>query len=209
MEMEMKLGTKGKTKQLFFTTLCAIGLLVLPVAQADTVDLLEIWGPDGVDQGGDNNGVTDLLFCSTSCGGVIAAGDISDINANQFYGANGNVATAQDHPNPDMVNMLAFEGVVVPGLTGNKIETGFSGKTITTSTDFVGYVTIKAASLVWLFLIEDDGIQGNTVQVAITGQNDVSHYTEWAVSEVPLPAAAWLFFSGLIGLAGLRKSSKR
>ena len=141
--MEMKLGTKGKTKQLFFTTLCAIGLLVLPVAQADTVDLLEIWGPDGVDQGGDNNGVTDQLFCSTSCGGVISAGDISDINANQFYGANGNVATAQDHPNPDMVNMLAFEGVVIPGLTGDKDpNSSISGQTLWTTADFTGYLTV-------------------------------------------------------------------
>jgi len=29
------------------------------------------------------------------------------------------------------------------------------------------------------------------------------------IGEVPLPAAAWLFLSGLVGLAGLRKSSKQ
>ena len=198
-------------KRVVLAALVTLGLLVLPSAQAVTIDLLEIWSPDGVDEGGDNSGAADQLFCTTSCGGSIAAGDISDITANQFYGINpnGNVSAAQDHPNPDMVNMLAFEGVVIPGLTDNKFETGFSGKTITTSVDFTGYLTIKAENLVWLFLIGDDGIQDNSLQVTIGGSHDVSHYTEWAVAEVPIPAAAWLFLSGLAGLAGLRKSSKK
>ena len=194
------------------TTLLATlftGFFALTTAHAGTVDLLAIWGSDGVDADAADNGVADQLFCTNSCGGSISAGDISDINANQFYGANGNVSTAQDHPDPDMINMLAFEGVVVPNLVGDKTENGFSGKSINIAADFSGYLTIKASTLVWLYLVDGDGSSGQTVEVTVGGDNDVSHYTEWAVAEVPIPAAAWLFLSGLVGLAGLRKSSKQ
>jgi len=185
------------------------GLLALNPAHAGSIDLLAIWSSDGVDADAADNGVADQLFCANSCGGSISAGDLSDIDANQFYGANGNVNTAQDHPDPDMINMLAFEGVVIPNLAGVKTENGFSGKSFNIAADFSGYITIKASTLVWLYLIDGDGSSSDTVEVTVGGDHDVSHYTEWAVAEVPLPAAAWLFLSGLVGLLGLRKSSKQ
>jgi hypothetical protein len=188
------------------------GLLALNPAQAGSIDLLAVWTSGGVDVDGDNNGATlDESFCTNPCGGTISAGDISDIDANQFYGANpnANVGTAQDQPDPDMINMLAFQGVTIDGLVGVKDPVSFSGKSAFTTLDFTGYLTIKAANYVWLYLIKDDGISNNSLEVIIAGQNGVSHYTEWAVAEVPLPAAAWLFLSGLVGLAGLRKSSKQ
>jgi len=54
---------------------------------------------------------------------------------------------------------------------------------------------------------------GNQLEVvmgnALNGNTpDISHFTQWAVTEVPVPAAAWLFLSGLLGLAGLRKSER-
>ena len=185
------------------------GLLALNPAHAGSIDLLAIWSSDGVDADAADNGVADQLFCANSCGGSISAGDLSDIDANQFYGANGNVNTAQDHPDPDMINMLAFEGVVIPNLAGVKTENGFSGKSFNIAADFSGYITIKASTLVWLYLVDGDGSSNETVEVTVGGDHDVSHYTEWAVAEVPLPAAAWLFLSGLVGLLGLRKSSKQ
>jgi len=185
------------------------GLLALNPAHAGSIDLLAIWSSDGVDADAADNGVADQLFYANSCGGSISAGDLSDIDANQFYGANGNVNTARDHPDPDMINMLAFEGVVIPNLAGVKTENGFSGKSFNIAADFSGYITIKASTLVWLYLIDGDGSSSDTVEVTVGGDHDVSHYTEWAIAEVPLPAAAWLFLSGLVGLLGLRKSSKQ
>ena len=139
----------------------------------------------------------------------MTTGSLADITSSAFW----STGTAQDHP-ADMVNMLAFEGVVVPGLTGDKDPNSFSGKTLMTTADFTGFLTVKASTFVWLFQIEDDGILGNQLEVEIATaldgkEHDISHFTQWAVTEVPIPAAAWLFVTGLLGLAGLRKSAKK
>ena len=115
-----------------------------------------------------------------------------------------------------MVNMLAFEGVVIPGLSGVKTDApdiSIDGQKLKTSADFTGYLTVKASSFVWLFQVNDDGASGNQLEIeigkALDGKDhDVSHFTQWAVSEVPVPAAAWLFITGLFGLARLRTSVK-
>ena len=39
--------------------------------------------------------------------------------------------------------------------------------------------------------------------------HDISHYAEWGVAQVPLPAAAWFFITGLAGLFGLRTYGRR
>ena len=184
------------------------GLLALSPAHAGSIDLLAIWSPDGVDADAADNGAADPEFCTNACSGSISLGILNDINANQFYDKNGNVGTAQDDV-AAVTNMLAFEGVVIPNLAGVKTENGFSGKSFDIAADFSGYLTIKASTLVWLYLVNGDGSSGETVEVTVGGDHDVSHYTEWAVAEVPLPAAAWLFLSGLAGLLGLRKSSKQ
>ena len=41
-----------------------------------------------------------------------------------------------------------------------------------------------------------------------TGSNDYSTWAVWEVSEVPIPAAVWLFGSGLIGLIGIARRKK-
>ena len=193
-------------------TLFTLCLFALVPAQAATVDLLSIWAidkknsPGGVDEDGD--GVIDKNFANSCVTCVVTTGSLADITSSEFW----STGTAQDHP-ADMVNMLAFEGVVVSGLTGSKDPSSFSGKSLMTTADFSGYLTVKASTFVWLFEIKDDGILGNQLEVvigtALDGkEHDISHFTQCVVTEVPLAAAAWLFLSGLLGFAGLRKSVK-
>jgi hypothetical protein len=139
----------------------------------------------------------------------VTTGSIADITSGAFW----STGTAQDHP-ADTANMLAFEGVAIPGLTGIKDPSSFSGQTLMTTADFTGYLTVKASTFVWLYQINDDNVSGNQIEVeigtALDGkEHDISHFTQWAVTEVPIPAAAWLFITGLFGLAGLRKSAKQ
>jgi hypothetical protein len=200
-------------KKVILITLLAFCSFALSPAQAGTVDLLSIWSADkkkssgGVDEDGD--GAIDQGFASPTCATcAVTTGSLADITSSAFWSS----GTAQDHTS-DMVNMLAFEGVVIPGLTGDKDPSSFSGQTLMTTADFTGYLTVKASSFVWLFQINDDGIVGNQVEIeigkALDGKDhDVSHFTQWAVTEVPVPAAAWLFITGLFGLARLRKSVK-
>jgi hypothetical protein len=49
-----------------------------------------------------------------------------------------------------------------------------------------------------------------TIGKALDGKlHDISHYAEWGVAQVPLPAAAWFFITGLAGLFGLRTYGRR
>ena len=200
-------------KKVILITIFALCSFALVPAQAGTVDLLSIWAidknnsPGGVDEDGD--GGIDQNFANSCVTCVVTTGSIADITSDDFW----STGSAQDHP-ADMVNMLAFEGVVIPGLAGIKDPGSFSGQSLMTTADFTGYLTVKASSFVWLFQINDDGVLGNQLEVeigtALDGkEHDVSHFTQWAVTEVPIPAAAWLFVTGLLGLAGLRKSAKK
>ena len=200
-------------KKVILITIFALCSFALVPAQAGTVDLLSIWAidknksPGGVDEDGD--GGIDQNFANSCVTCVVTTGSIADITSDDFW----STGSAQDHP-ADMVNMLAFEGVVIPGLAGIKDPSSFSGQSLMTTVDFTGYLTVKASTFVWLFQINDDGVLGNQLEVEIGtaldgNEHDVSHFTQWAVTEVPIPAAAWLFITGLFGLAGLRKSAKK
>ena len=205
-------------KQILITLFTLCSLALSPV-QAGTIDLLSVWAADknktsgGVDENAGNtpfgDGVIDQDFATTCTTCAVTTGSLADITSSAFW----STGTAQDHL-ADVTNMLAFEGVVIPGLTGVKDPSSFTGRKLMTTADFTGYLTVKASSFVWLFQINDDGVLGNQLEVEIGSaldnkEHDISHFTQWAVTEVPIPAAAWLFITGLFGLAGLRKSAKK
>ena len=124
------------------------GLLALSPAHAGTIDLLSVWSADkgrtsgGVDENALNtafgDGVIDQFFPDSCTTCVVTAGSIGDITSGDFW----STGTAHDQP-ADMINMLAFEGIVIPSLTGNKDPASFSGQGLLTTADFTGYLTVR------------------------------------------------------------------
>ena len=183
-------------------------LAVAPV-YGDTINLLSIWeadkknNPGGVDE--DGNGTIDQGYGSCvvpNC--QVTTGDLSQMSSAEFWQG----GVANDHPTPDMENMLAFEGVSLGGLHKTFEASPASTKTLLSTIGFSGYITVKASTSVWLYYVEDmhnDGVS-ITIGNALDGKlHDISHYAEWGVAQVPLPGAAWFFITGLVGIFGLRR----
>jgi hypothetical protein len=118
-------------KKIIFISLAALYAFALTPAQAGTVDLLSVWTADskkssgGVDENAGNtqfgDGVIDQNYASSCVTCVVTTGSIADITSSAFW----STGTAHDQP-ADMVNMLAFEGIVIPGLTGDEDPSGGS-----------------------------------------------------------------------------------
>lgn len=195
-------------KKVFLAVVTLYSLMALP-ASADTVDLLSIWKADkknelgGVDIDGDS--IIDMGYGTCivpNC--EVNLGDLSKITSKEFWQG----GVANDHPTPDMQNMLAFEGIAMGDLVKTLEKDPVGTKSLTSTIDFSGYITVKASGSVWLYYVEDwnsDGVAITIGNALDGGWHDISHYAEWGMSEVPLPAAAWFFITGLIGLAGIRK----
>ncbi|MDA8782427.1 VPLPA-CTERM sorting domain-containing protein [bacterium] len=179
----------------------------------DTINLLSIWeadkknNPGGVDE--DGNGTIDQGYGSCvvpNC--QVNTGDLSQMTSAEFWQG----GVANDHRTPDMENMLAFEGVSLGSLDKALEVSPANTKTLSSSANFSGYISVKASTSVWLYFVED--MDGNGVSItignALDGKlHDISHYAEWAVTQVPLPAAAWFFITGIAGLFGLRRQKYR
>ncbi len=95
-------------------------------------------------------------------------------------------------------------------LNSRLVELGRVPVTTVMKTDVAGdgfvvdtqYFSIKKQNFLWFF----ENTSMSSLTVAMDGE-DYSHWTKYGdtVSEVPLPAAAWLFGSGLIALASLKR----
>lgn len=62
------------------------------------------------------------------------------------------------------------------------------------------YFSIKKKGYLWFF----KNNSGENITVNWSGES-YSHVTEYGASAVPIPAAVWLFGSGLLGLVGLSR----
>jgi hypothetical protein len=195
-------------KKLFLVAVIALWPFILLPAQADTVELLSIWAADkpnasgGVDEDGDGSIDQGYGSCIVpNC--EVNTGDLSKITSDEFWQG----SSANDQPNPDMQNMLAFEGFSLGSLSKTLEVEPASTKSLLSSIDFSGYITVKASGSVWLYLVEDMDSNGVEITIgqALDGKlHDISHYSEWGVAEIPIPAAVWFFITGLAGLFGLR-----
>ncbi len=194
-------------KVLFLTAVVTLCSFSATSALSDTVDLLSIWEADkqnslgGVDVDGDGSIDQNYGVCVPSC--QVTVGSIAQITSAAFWQG----GSANDHPTPDMENMLAFEGVALGSLSKTLESFPSNTTSLLSSIDFSGYITVKAAGSVWLYFVEDDDSNGVAISIgnALDGKlHDISHYSEWGIAEVPLPAAIWFFVIGLTGLFGLR-----
>lgn len=163
-----------------------LGLLALNPAHAGTVDLLSIWSADkgkktsgGVDEKLGNtpfgDGVIDQFFPDSCTTCAVTTGSIADITSGDFW----STGTAHDQP-ADMANMLAFEGVVIPGLTGNKDPASFSGQKLLTTADFTMVeqerITKAGAAMLLLKPVDESKLINSLTQV-------IANSTDAPVSE--------------------------
>ena len=151
-------------KELLLVAVLALLPWGASVAVADTVDLLSIWEADkpnnlgGVDEDGD--GAIDQGYGSCvvpNC--EVTTGDLSKIASAEFWQG----GSANDHPVPDMQNMLAFEGVSLGSLSKTLENSPASTKSLVSSIDFSGYITVKASGSVWLYFVEDMDSNGVSI----------------------------------------------
>jgi hypothetical protein len=197
-----------KVLVLIVVTLCSF---TANSALSDTINLLSIWEADknnslgGVDIDGDGSIDQHYGVCVPSC--QVTAGSIAQITSVAFWQG----GSANDHRTPDMQNMLAFEGIALGGLDKTLENSPANTTSLLSSIDFSGYITVKAAGSVWLYFVEDMDSNGVSISLgnALDGKlHNISHYSEWGIAEVPLPADLWFFIVGLAGLLGLRWQTK-
>jgi hypothetical protein len=144
---------------------------------------------------------TDTLECTLSCEGFIigaAPADyaLSTTDAIDFAGVNSDAAELAK-----LNELLAgLDPARAPVTYYNKDDNAGGGFTTDRQ-----YFSIKQAQQSFYF----ENTSGGTLTVDLGTANDYSHWAEYgAVSAVPVPAAAWLFGTALIGFIGFSRRTK-
>jgi hypothetical protein len=146
------------------------------------------------------NGGAGTVDCTLSCEGFIGTTpsfSLSTTDAIDFF-LNGN---------PDAE--LAKLNELLAGLAPPRDPVNFVNKTDLAGNGFTTdrqYFSIKQSTEIWYF----ENTSGGSLTVALgTNTNNYSHWTEYGPpSAVPVPAAAWLFGTALIGFIGFSRRTK-
>jgi hypothetical protein len=178
----------------------ALGLFVGAIAlgmastgvSANTITMEDYNGGNG----------TDTLECTLSCEGFIIGGTppayaLSMTDAIDFAGVGNNEADELAKLNELLAGLASPRA---PVIYVNKDDNAGGGFTTDRQ-----YFSIKQAQQTFYF----ENTSGGTLTVDLGTANDYSHWTEYgAVSAVPVPAAAWLFGTALIGFIGFSRRTK-
>jgi len=104
------------------------------------------------------------------------------------------------------------DGLELSGLIFNDDNEPTSGQWDYAGMGIVGYLVVKAGPNFAVYEY-NDVITGNMPNTGLWDTSDLSnkgmsHITAYQASVVPVPAAIWLFGSGLIGLVGFTRRKK-
>jgi hypothetical protein len=147
----------------------------------------------------ENYGTNNTVECVQGCMGFIGTSVISlSATTAHDYPTAGNPTAERDALN---VLLAAFDPARAPVTFVNKTDGDGSG--FSTS---LQYFSIKKLTKLWFF----ENTSGGSLTVDLgTSVDDYSHWTEYGpVSAVPVPAAAWLFGTALIGFIGFSRRTK-
>jgi hypothetical protein len=163
----------------------------------------------------DYNGSGDTVSCngldSGACLGFVGAFSVGpptsglisldDANADD-YPQNGSSNATEELARLNELLAL-FNPARNPPLVTHVNKTDGDGSGFSTS---LQYFSIKKANELWYF----ENTSGGAVTVNLLGDaDDYSHWTEYGTpSAVPIPAAAWLFGTALIGFVGMSRRRK-
>jgi hypothetical protein len=173
-----------KVNQLLAKALLAIALALPSVASAATLSLVQNPGDDGAVLTGDT--LTGFTFDIEATVNGFDLGDPTFI-------LNGALSAADYAPGGDNF----FSGTF--SIAGGLLEGTFSDLQLTTYSDIIEF----EASLSYTSGILMDGLAGGS----LSGVDSSSDFGAdlGPVTVIPVPAAVWLFGSGLIGLAGIAR----
>lgn len=106
----------------------------------------------------------------------------------------------------------------VPALTSSIALSLIVNNNLTISEDYDAVINTSGIIDLGLWSIDDPSptlfgdvfirslsFEGNNIDLTLNASNNLYVYNSISVSQVPVPAAAWLFGSALVGLAGIKR----